>query len=212
MSARLSPSLASFPSDSRREVGSPLPETPVEQIDEELMSEVQEGVRDGLSVLFRRYASVVRRVAIRILGDEAEAEDLVQELFLFIHRRAAIFDKSKCSARSWIVQMAYHRAIDRRRYLVTRNHYVTDRHDLACDEAGIADKAFDRSIASALDGRRLERALATLTRDQQQTLRLYFYDGYTLQEIAERLGQSIGNVRHHYYRGLDGLRKQVLRR
>ena len=180
--------------------------------EEVLVELLRRGDTDALAHLFRLYARLVRSVAFRILRDQAEADDLVQDLFLYVYKKGRAFDDSKSTVRSWIVQMAYHRAIDRRRYLVTRNHYVTDRHDLACDEAGIADKAFDRSIASALDGRRLERALATLTRDQQQTLRLYFYDGYTLQEIAERLGQSIGNVRHHYYRGLDGLRKQVLRR
>ena len=48
-----------------------------------------------------------------------------------------------------------------------------------------------------------------LTADQHETLRLHFYEGYTLVEVAQKLGQSIGNVRHHYYRGLEKLRKQM---
>jgi RNA polymerase sigma-70 factor (ECF subfamily) len=179
--------------------------------DETLLAHATEGDSEALAALFRRFARLVRVVSLRILRDETESEDLVQELFLFLHRRAAVYDRSKSSARSWIVQMTYHRAIDRRRYLEARNHYFHVEPDATRSEvARIGDSSFDRAVASALDSRRIEKALAELTADQRQTLRLYFYDGYTLQEIAERLRQSLGNVRHHYYRGLDALRKQVV--
>ena len=65
-------------------------------------------------------------VARRILKDESEAEDLVQELFLFIFQKAPAFDAAKASGASWVIQMAYHRAIDRRRYLGFRQHYNTE--------------------------------------------------------------------------------------
>jgi len=181
--------------------------------DEELIARICADDKDALTHVFRRYAMLVRNVALRILGDEAEADDLVQDLFLFVHRKAVIFDRSKSSVRSWIVQMTYHRSIDRRRYLIGRNHYrnleLNGRH---IEVARIGDSSFDRALVSALDGQRIEKALATLNPDQRETLRLYFYDGYTLQEIAARLGQSLGNVRHHYYRGLEALRKQVVER
>jgi DNA-directed RNA polymerase specialized sigma24 family protein len=91
--------------------------------DEALIAEVAAGSQDALACLFQRYAVLVRNVAARILRDRSEAEDLVQDLFLFIHRKAAIFDSSKGSARSWIVRVTYHRAISRRRYLATRHFY-----------------------------------------------------------------------------------------
>jgi RNA polymerase sigma-70 factor, ECF subfamily len=150
---------------------------------------------------------------MRILRDEAESDDLVQELFLFIYRKAEFFDPTQCATRSWIVQMTYHRAIDRRRYLEARNHYAHVEFGVTQDkEIKIGESSFDRALASALDSPRIEKALAALTEDQRQTLSLYFYDGYTLQEIAARLGQSVGNTRHHYYRGLDALRKQIIER
>ena len=65
-----------------------------------------------------------RGVAFRILRDASEADDLLQEVFLFVHRKANIFDPSKASVRSWIVQMTYQRAIDRRRYLQSRHFYT----------------------------------------------------------------------------------------
>lgn len=91
--------------------------------DEALIASVCSGDGTALACLFQRYALLVRGVASRILRDAGEAEDLVQDLFIFIQRRCVIFDSSKSSGRSWIIQMTYHRAIERRRYLSTRKFY-----------------------------------------------------------------------------------------
>src|ERR1700722_20333255 len=88
------------------------------------MARVTEGDQVALGCLFQRYGRLLRSVVARILKDAAEAEDLVQDLFLFIQRKCGIFDSTKSSVRSWIVQMAYHRAIERRRYLTTRQFYA----------------------------------------------------------------------------------------
>src|SRR6267154_3727309 len=92
--------------------------------DETLMIRICNGNREALALLFRRYARLVRTVAMRILRDESEADDLLQDLFLFVHRNSFIFDSSKAGVRSWIVQMTYHRAIDRKRYLSSRHFYT----------------------------------------------------------------------------------------
>lgn len=178
--------------------------------DEAIMVRLQEGDRDALSLLFRRYAQLVRVVSIRILRDEAEAEDLVQELFLFIHRKAGIYESSKSSARSWIVQMTYRRAISRWRYLNARGHYRNA--ELNCISPVHGSRLspnYDSSLEALLGRERLQKVMAELTADQRETLRLHFYEGYTLTEIGQKLGQSLGNVRNHYYRGLKKLRKQV---
>src|ERR1700688_4932794 len=95
-----------------------------EASDETLMTRVTGGDQVALGCLFQRYGQLLRSIAARILKDAAEAEDLVQDLFLFIQRKCGIFDSSKSSARSWIVQMAYHRALDPRRYLKARQFYA----------------------------------------------------------------------------------------
>src|SRR5882672_1206685 len=92
--------------------------------DEVLLANICEGDMQSLGHMFQRYARLVRGIALRILRDRAEADDLLQEVFLFIHRRCQVFDATKCSARSWIVQMTYQRAIDRRRYLQSRHFYT----------------------------------------------------------------------------------------
>ena len=178
--------------------------------DEALMGGVCAGDCGALAILFERYARLTRGVAVRILGDTAEAEDLVQDLFIFIQRRCVIFDSSKSSARSWIIQMTYHRAIERRRYLTTRQFYSHD------DADGLRNKVVGRPTnesdysAEVVFGRNgLEKVFESLSEDQRETLRLYFFDGYTLAEIAEKLSQPYANVRHHYYRGLEKLRKQM---
>jgi RNA polymerase sigma-70 factor (ECF subfamily) len=177
--------------------------------DEVLIARLCVGERDALAVLFERYARLTQSVAVRILRDTAEAEDLVQELFLFIQRKCGIFDSSKSTARSWIVQMAYHRALDRRRYLMTRQFYAQPIQPNSAEVVGKPTTEGDYSAEAVLGRNGLEKIVNALTVDQRETLRLYFFDGYTLAEVAEKLGQPLGNVRHHYYRALDKLRNEM---
>jgi RNA polymerase sigma-70 factor (ECF subfamily) len=178
--------------------------------DEDLLARVLKGDQEALGLLFQRYARVVRHVAARILRDAAEAEDLVQDLFLFIRRKCAIFDGSKSSARSWIVQMAYHRAIERRRYLTARQFYSRVEIESDTDHVvGTPTAECDYSAEAVFGRNGLSQVLKSLSEDQRETLCLHFFDGYTLAEISQRLGQTLGNVRNHYYRGLDKLRKQM---
>ena len=178
--------------------------------DEALLALVQAGNRDALGVLFRRFARLVHSVSVRILRDEGESEDLVQELFLFIYSGAGPYDCAKSSARSWIVQMTYRRAISRWRHLNARGHYKNS--ELDCCVPGFAGSrtlAYDSSVEALLGRDGLKKVMSDLTAEQLQTLRLHFCEGYTLAEIGKKLGQSLGNVRHHYYRGLEKLRRQV---
>jgi hypothetical protein len=121
--------------------------------DECLIVQLCTGDREALACLFQRYAFLVRGVASRILRDAAEAEDLVQDLFIFIQRKCVIFDSSKSSAKSWIIQMAYHRAIERRRYLTTRQFYSReDAEGLRNKVVGVPTDESDYS-AEAVFGR-----------------------------------------------------------
>ena len=178
--------------------------------DEDLLAFVRAGNGDALGVLFRRFAWLVRIVSLRFLRDEAEADDLVQELFLFIHRESSVYDRTKSSARSWIVQMTCRRAISRWRYLNARGHYKNEELDYCHSAMGsVVAPTYDSSIEALFGRERLKKIMRDLTAEQHETLRLHFYEGYTLAEIGKKLGQSLGNVRHHYYRGLEKLRKQM---
>lgn len=178
--------------------------------DEALLECLQLGKLEALSSLFNRYARIVRSISARILRDAAEAEDLVQDLFLFIHRKCAVFDSSKSSARSWIIQMAYHGALERRRYLATRKLDSQEGLPNGILEMVGSPTTDDDYSPEAVFGRNgLSKALGILSEDQRETLRLHFFEGYTLVEIGEKLGQPHGNIRHHYYRAINKLRKHI---
>jgi RNA polymerase sigma-70 factor (ECF subfamily) len=179
--------------------------------DEALMASICNGDKEALALLFRRCARIVRGVVYRVLRDTSEADDMVQEVFLLIHRDCQSFDSSKGPARFWILQMAYRRAISRRRYLTSRYFYT--RLDLDDAASQLADPRMsvgqlEDSIDGGIGNGGLQQAFEALAENQRQTLRLFFIEGYTLDEIAAKLGQSRGNVKHHYFRGLDRLRKE----
>jgi RNA polymerase sigma-70 factor (ECF subfamily) len=176
-----------------------------ESSDESLLIQVSKGNKEALSVLFQRHARPVYNVARRILKDDSEAEDLVQELFLFIFQKAAAFDGAKASGASWIIQMAYHRSIDRRRYLGFRQHY----NGQELNEERLTASRGEISIDALAGGALLHKLRKELSDDQQRTLELHFFEGCTFCEIAERTGQTLGNVRNHYYRGLERMRSHI---
>ena len=180
--------------------------------DEELIARIAGGEQEALAALFRRFAATVHRVADRVLRDASEADDLLQDVFLLIYRKAALFDRSKSPAHFWILQMTYHCAISRRRYLNSRHFYTRLDLDAAADQLAVpyaSANAYENSIEALLGNGTLEKVFQSLSDNQRQTLRLFFQEGYTLDEIAAELGQSRDNVRHHYFRGLEKLRKQI---
>lgn len=181
--------------------------------DEQLLAEVRDGGKEALAFLFRRHARAVRNVAYRILRDEAEADDLVQEVFLFIFRKAALYDSGCRKAATWIIHVAYHRAFDRRRYLNSRRFYASQE----LKDAGLhladprQEPAFhERTLEGILGKPLMAKFNSRLTPEQRETIQLFFFEGYALKEIAELTGRSLVNVRSHYYRGLERLRKYVL--
>jgi RNA polymerase sigma-70 factor (ECF subfamily) len=179
--------------------------------DEVLLVKVCLGDRDALALLFRRYARLVRNVGQRVLRDKAEADDLVQEAFLYIHRKSSLFNSSKGSASSWIMQVAYTQALLRRRRLKGQGFYLSGITDKTDESSHANDKGADYdSTVEGLFGRNgWKKIVENLTPDQRETFRLHFFEGYTFTEIAEKLGQSYANVRNHHYRGLEKLRSHV---
>lgn len=181
--------------------------------DDELLCRVCQGDREALAYLFRRYGRIVRGVAYKVLRDASEADDLLQDIFLLVHRLCGTFDSSKGPARFWILQMTYRRAISRRRYLTSRHFYSHFDLDQAANRLADSDGGSCRSeslMNESLDRREvLQSCFTGLSESQRQTLHLFFYEGYTFEEIAAKLGQTVGNARNHYYRGLEKLRKQI---
>jgi RNA polymerase sigma-70 factor (ECF subfamily) len=173
--------------------------------DDELLQKVVEGCADCFEQLFRRYDRQVFAVAHKILRDRTETEDILQEVFLSIYLQKERFDPARGSVRTWILQFAYFKALLRRRYLNIRKFY---RHEEAADAREIR-----RAQSSELMGmtpaewpRYLEKGIAALSPRQRQVIDMVHFEGYTLQEAAQILRESLANTRNHYYRGLRALR------
>ena len=182
-----------------------------ETADEILITCVQKGDREALALLFRRYARPVKNIGQRILRDKTEADDLIQEVFLYIHRKSELFDGTKGTARSWILQVAYTQAFMRRRQSIAGGFYTSVIMDnVAEDSHRRAPGAhYDHTVEGLFGISGWKKVWDSFTECQRETLRLHFYEGCTFTEIAERLGQSYVNIRHHYYRGLEKLRKHA---
>lgn len=174
--------------------------------DENLLLHAGNGNKEALSLLFGRHRRAIFHVAQRILKDDSEAEDLLQELFLFVFQKAKAFNPAKGTAASWIIQMTYHRAIDRRRYLQFRHHY---KEHMPADDQFVAQAS--SNLADKLDVQALLKNLREeLSPEQRQVLELHFFEGYSFREIAEKTGQNYGNIRNHYYRAIQRLREHVV--
>jgi RNA polymerase sigma-70 factor (ECF subfamily) len=181
--------------------------------DRVLMSRICEGDKEALGSLFRRYAYVVRAVAHKVLRDWSEADDLLQDVFLLIYRQCGTYESSKSPVRFWILQITYCRAISRRRYLTSRHFYThLDLHQAANQLGDLPSKfgGHQESMDKVLERREtLHSSFDELSESQRQTLHLFFFEGYTFEEIATKLGQTVGNAKNHYYRGLDKLRRRI---
>jgi RNA polymerase sigma-70 factor (ECF subfamily) len=172
--------------------------------DELLMAHLAHGNHDALAVIFDRYQRVVLGIAMQVLRNPHEAEDLLQSVFLELMRTAEKFDAAKGTARVWLLQCVYHRCFDRRRFLSRRGAYDPVEPDI--DNLPEALRS-DESQVSMLDSARLvKQALAQLTNSQRITIQLAFFEGLTMREIAEKTGETYDGVRHNYYRGLEKMR------
>ena len=174
--------------------------------DEELMVGLQVKDAEALDLLFGRYSRLVFAIALRILNDRSEAEDVVQEVFFSLYQKALLYDSAKGTAKGWIVQVAFSRARDRRAHLSRRGFYSgTDVESLQDTLIGLTD--VEHEVGTRLDFSQLRCAFEDLTTIQRQTLELFYFEELDLREISERLREPFGNVRHHFYRGLERLRK-----
>ena len=172
------------------------------QEEEDLARALKAGDPDALPAIFDRYHRLVLVTALRIVRDIGEAEDLMQSIFFEIFQKAAQFDPSKGTLSKWILQYAYHRSINRKNYLSLRHFYsAVDLLDSDGEEIWIT------KVSPSQEAIRLVReVLGVLNCHQREVIECVFFGEMSLKEIAEETKQSLGTVRHHYYRGLKKLR------
>ena len=173
--------------------------------DEQLVSALVAGDQRTMEVLFDRYYKMVMRVALRIVRDPGEAQDVVQVVFTDFYRSAKLFDIEKGSLKTWLLQYAYGRAINRKQSLKLRNFYDKNQ-DAALELAPSDDGARLFNLERAEVRVLAEEVLGILAEKQRNVIELVCFRGLTLAETAKATGESLGNVQHAYFRGLEKLR------
>lgn len=176
--------------------------------DARLVLRMARGDREAFAGLYDRFSRPLYTTALRILGDEREAEDVLQEIFLDLWRRAREFDRSRGSVFSWAVTLTRNRSIDRVRMRRRRGDLLARS---APEDLGYGSPA-DAATARLEDKEQaalVRAALQSLPEEQQQALHLAFFGGLTQQEIAERLAAPLGTVKARIRRGLLKLRDLV---
>jgi len=179
--------------------------------DEDLILLLRSGSHPAMSVLFDRFHRLVLSVAGRIVRDYAEAEDVMQEVFLEIYRKAALFDPAKGSAKVWILQYAYHRSMNRRQFLAIRGHYDPRSPTISNGngwEPQVSSNGWG-GLTTEERERIMLQGMNCLSEKQRTALQLAYFEGLLVKEIAERMGETVERVNHYYFRGLLKLREAL---
>jgi RNA polymerase sigma-70 factor (ECF subfamily) len=155
------------------------------------------GDRSALAELYDRYAALVNGLALRILRNATEAEDVVQEVFLQAWRSAERYDASRGTPEAWLCTMARSRALDRLRRRASRREEAQD----AAPMASLVPRT-DEALA-------VRKALEGLSAEQRRALELAYYDGLTQSEIAEALGEPLGTIKTRIRTAMIRLREAL---
>ena len=171
--------------------------------DVELLKAIAARDEAALAQLYDRYRVILFGLLVRILNNREEAEDVLQETFLQVWRRAEDFDENRGRPFTWLVTLARSRAIDRLRTLAARERVAVagaqDEAEVVSDAASDAFRSEQRSqVTNALD---------QLPDEQKQTLLLAYFDGLTQSEIAARLNAPLGTVKTRMRTGMMKLRE-----
>jgi len=167
------------------------------------LARVAGGDRAALQIVYQAAAAKLFGVCLRILNDRSEAEDVLQEVYLTVWRKAASFDPARASPITWLVAIARNRSIDRLR--ATAGSRRMDPID-AAEAVRDPSPAAVELVEAAQQSSRLTLCLEQLDSRQSTAIRAAFLDGNTYEELAERMNVPLGTMKSWIRRGLLKLR------
>jgi RNA polymerase sigma-70 factor (ECF subfamily) len=174
----------------------------VEGSEVELLHAVARGDEAALARLYDAYRVILFGLLVRILNSREEAEDILQDVFIQVWRRAKDFDEKRGRPFTWLVTLARSRAIDRLRQLGARQRLLTG---AAQEQTETVSDALSDTITVA-QRETVRRALAELPEEQRNTLVLAYFDGLTQSEIATKLNAPLGTIKTRMRSGMIKLR------
>jgi RNA polymerase sigma-70 factor, ECF subfamily len=169
--------------------------------DEALLSLVASSDDQALEELYDRFGRVAYGLALRILRDEALAQDAVQEAFLAVWRSADRFLAERAKASTWILTLVHRRSVD-----LVRREDRRRGEPLESAAEPTAPVTTEEEATLGFERRIVQEALAQLSPEQREALELGYYGGLTQSELAERLGQPLGTIKSRMFAGLSQLR------
>lgn len=175
--------------------------------DADLVARIAERDENALAALYDRFAATLLALCRRILGATADAEDVLQEVFLQVWRQAPRYDPTRASVSSWLILIARSRAIDR-----LRNRRVGERSAVdaaAAEPVRHASPEGPANVFLAERRARLREALASLPEEQREVVELAFFGGLTQSEISARTGIPLGTVKTRTLLAMKKLRKAL---
>lgn len=171
--------------------------------DARLILSVRSGDQQAMGALFDRYSSLVYSVALRVLGDTGAAEDILQEVFMQLWRKPAVFDSARGSLAAWLAVIARNRAID----AIRKRKPETDIEDVIVSvEPDFAGEA-ERNRAAE----HIRRKLSEMPEPQRSALEMAFFEGLTHSEIATKTGTPLGTIKTRIRTALISLRTAVVK-
>jgi len=173
--------------------------------DEDLLAAVARGEVTAFSTFYDRHAGLLYLIAWRVLGDETEAQDALQEALVLIWERAPAFDPRLGRPLSWAAALARNKAVDRLRTRARRARVLTDAAAQGPERESFAESPAESRLA-AETAETVGTALARLPEDQRVAIELAFFGGLSQTEIAERLGAPLGTIKARIRRGMEQLR------
>jgi RNA polymerase sigma-70 factor (ECF subfamily) len=176
---------------------------PAQEDDVALLKAIAARNEAALAQLYDRYRAILFGLLMRILNNREEAEDVLQEVFLQVWRKATDFDENRGRPFTWLVTLTRSRGIDRLRTLAARERVAeTSAREVSEETSDAATDAF-KSEQRGL----VTKALSQLPDEQKRPLMLAYFDGLTQSEIAARLGAPLGTVKTRMRTGLISLRE-----
>lgn len=178
--------------------------------DEQLMARVAGRDSAAFGLLYDRHAAVVLGVVVKIVGDRAVGEEVLQEAYWRLWTQAATFDPAKGPLRPWLFSIARRQALDVLRRQSVRPAAARDETEARRLELAVApDDDVPRAAEQAIAAEQLRGALKELSAEQQRVLELAYFSGLTRQEIARVTGTPLGTVHTRARLGLQALRAQL---
>jgi RNA polymerase sigma-70 factor (ECF subfamily) len=180
------------------------------ETDARLLRRMAEGDRSAFADLYDRFSKPLYSMALQVLREPAEAQDVVHDAFIAIWEKAADFEQTRGNAFSWAVTLTRNRAIDRLRQLRRRSQLLSESAgDAILVHAGGQQPSADETAEQTDEAKQVRAAVATLPAEQQTALKLAFFRGLTQQQIAEALKEPLGTVKARIRRGLLKLRENL---